>query len=168
MYSVLATLTILVNFKHVRGKLPKCSQRFENYETVKDANPKLKNCSYVNKRWPICGDPITVMYAEEPPYVVAPRKGDKGVPTGLLPDILSFVFDACCFGCRNVTFTQVDHDEKFQHPMKADVLMPVQSSTRSDDFNENDFVPLVRAAKVVILAKQQTETVRLCFIPLLI
>lgn len=73
--------------------------------------------------------------------------------------ILGLVISACCFDCKPVTYTQVSDWDKFK-PMEHNVLMPIQSAANSLQFNDNDFVPLVKASKATILAKQQTEEVK--------
>lgn len=86
---MLATLTILLySLNCIECNLPTCTQRLEYAGVAQQANTKLKNCSYVKELYPICGESMTVMYTEKPPYVVAPQPGDDGIPAGLLPDIL--------------------------------------------------------------------------------
>lgn len=139
--------------------LPICTHRLENTKLIIQANPKLKNCSYVIERYPICGEAITVVYAEQPPYVVPPKERN-GKPIGLLPDMLNETLHVCCFGCKNVTYRgPVDHTERF-NSMTADIFMPVQSSSSSSYFDDKDFISMVDASKVSVLAKQRTLAVK--------
>lgn len=120
-----------------------CTTRFEYRHELKK---QYQNCSRVIELNPVCGRKVTVAYSGQPPYVCE----NNGNVDGVLPKMLEYAFDSCCFGCQTIEYVG-PHVGLSRFYQNASIVLPIQTASKMDQFFGHDFVHMLEINAVSVV-----------------